>query len=151
MNWSQLLADAMPHLVELVLLVLGALVVAARTGLAKLITEKADNELLKKALLFVDNMVFELVSEAYETAAREIEQHFADGKLTKEERGRMLAEVKKDVLAKLKEIVFGKFGDLFGGESATEKVLSAKVESALPAVKAESKAKRDPLAKLPAA
>jgi DNA-binding protein Fis len=122
---------------------LSPLVIAAISALAayfaKLINEKAKNELLKSGLTKLDHLIFTVVMELEQTMVSEFKKVSADGKLSDEDK----KALKDAALNKLKSYFsLDAIMKLFGlaNTAIAEDLLSSKIEAAVKSVK------NDPLA-----
>jgi hypothetical protein len=133
---TDLVSELVPKLVEAALLLLGAFLAWSRGGISTLIQNKVGAGTKQNALLWVNEVVFAVVAEAQQTIVSELKKDYADGKITKEELTKSLAEVKRRVLAKTRDLTFGRLLDAFGLDfKGADTYLNAKVESAVFALK----------------
>lgn len=135
---DELIAKLAPQFVELIVLVLGALVLAGKTKLTDYIKAKHANATVEGALLWVNEVVWACVAEANQTVVAGAKAALADGKISKEEYDKQLAEVKRAVAAKATEMTFAKVKDVFGYQIHAQALplIEAKVEQAVAGTKA---------------
>ncbi len=131
-DFSQLAAQIAPPLIQILVVGLGLALAWSKSGLKNLIANKVSSEKGQAALIYVTDVVYALVLEAQQTSVDELKKAYADGKMTQEELVAGLAEVKKRVLGKAKQLTFGRLLNAFNLDPyQAETLLNAKVEAAV--------------------
>jgi hypothetical protein len=130
MTMSESLVQVFGDVAVILTPIIGAAITALAGFIAKLIHEKAKNQLVQTALTKLNHAVWTVVLEVEETMAKEFKKAAADGKLTDEEKQKL-----KDAAAdKLKNYL--SFGELsrifgFGGSEKAAEFVASKVEAVI--------------------
>jgi hypothetical protein len=109
----------------------------AKTAIGKWIKNKADNEAVRGAMEWVNELVFDEVSAASQTAIRELKKALSDGKVTKEEYEAGKKKIKEEVLQRLSDKTIGRLLGSGAADTTAKAVemLDKKIESVIPRTK----------------
>jgi hypothetical protein len=135
---QQLMTQVVPQLVTAGGLALPLLIWWRKSKTAKTIRANTDEGLKQKILLKVSGLVLDLAGEAGQTVTRELKKALVDGRVSEDEYKAGMAKVKKDLITRAWAETGG---ELLGSgavlnEAKGLEMLSAKVEAAVPIVKA---------------
>tara|TARA_R100000808_G_C2149301_1_gene157684 strand:+ start:1413 stop:1907 length:495 start_codon:yes stop_codon:yes gene_type:complete len=134
--WIKLLGEGIPWIVGVALV---PVLLWCGKYLKRLIEEKVKYDMVKRALLKTNQVVFGVVSELSQTMADEFKAAAEDGKLTDQEKARL----KSIAISKSKDLVFGETWDAlkaeFGGNSGADNFLSGEIEKAVRVVNNQKK------------
>jgi len=136
--WQNLLAEHGASIVQFVglLLVLG--IAWSKSEFRKLAQSKTKAGLVREALLWLNDLVWDLVGEAEQVAVRELKTALADDKIDKAEYAAGLKAIKDAIVAEALERAFGRLSA--DGAAASmgeaETLIASKVENAVRMMKA---------------
>ncbi len=124
--------EYLPELLAAVGSGVAAMLLWARSAINKLISSKTKSNLLQSALVFVNDVVFSIVSDVNQRIVKDARRALADGKITKEEYKSMLKSAKKTALLRAKNLALNSLSDGTGlNDRQAGELLDAKIEDAV--------------------